>query len=202
MQILQGQWTGIWGTWHRNNLQSGGSSASQPNHINSEMWFTLTNGAYLETGLYDGFEPSSYGNGCNCGAYAQFWADTDSNGNQFTHVIANVSPTGQTDTYQISRAPNVNQWYIFLNGNNVGLSTITQAWSGPRMDIGGELQAPSDTNPSGSHADDFDMYAKVINGNGQAVNWPEIDRRYLSESPPFQGVSYSLNPTEWSWQKQ
>jgi hypothetical protein len=168
--------------------------------MNSEFWFGLNNENYIEEGLRNGLESND--GGCNCIAYSIFWADhvgvSSGHDVEYRHIIANVSPTGQADTYQISRAPTPNQWYVFLNGNVVGVSTVTGDWAGPFEEIGGEYQ---NTYVSYGHADNFDMYTRVINGSGQAVNWDHRDFTYITPCGGFEGISHSGSPTEWSWQK-
>ncbi len=197
------QLTGVYISQHNNNMNPGGSSAAAPYHITSETWFTLGNGPdsstndYIETGLLDGYEFWSDGS-CHCGAYAMFWADTRGDtGTQWQHTIANVSPDGTNHSYQISRGPSPNTWYIFVDGNRVGTSTALRSWIGYRMDVGGELYNPSTSQP-GSFADTFDIYRQIINASGAHVNWPR--ESWTSITPGMNGTDYG-QINNWYWNK-
>ncbi len=195
MMLTSGQWTGAWGQWHSNYMAPGPSSPSLHAHINSEMWFSLNNGAYLEEGLINGYQ--FWPGGCACVAYSAFWADTTPGEVQYQHTIENIVPDGRDHTYQISRGPRVNEWYIYYDNKVRGISTVTGDWMGNRHDVGGELAALSTSTSPASHADTFDMHVKVIDTAGRAVKWPRIDA--TSISPGFNGFSWE--PSEWSWNK-
>jgi len=50
--VFDGTLTGAWGEWPDENVSPGPSSEPNSNHIDSEYWLRLTNGAYIEIGIY------------------------------------------------------------------------------------------------------------------------------------------------------
>jgi hypothetical protein len=187
---------GIWGEWHDNYLTPGTSNSSHPWHISAEQWFKLTNGAEVEEGILNGYQ---YWGGCSCEAYAQVWADTTSAGVQYLHTIDTLSPDGDNHSYQISRAPTTNDWYIFLTGNADGESTVTESWQGPQEDVGGELYANSIYTPSGSESTTFTMYVEGENTSGNWITWDITNTHDTYADAGFNGTSWSTS--EWSWNK-
>lgn len=201
---FDGSVTGIWGRWNRNYM-SPEVSNDPAEFINSEMWMGLPSGNWVETGLRNGYtvngQWNTYDGSCNCNAYSVFWGDQEPVTGPFPpiywrHIIANVSPTGQTDTYQISRAATVNQWNIYWNGNPVGLSTVTQAWTGSRQSVGGEY---SGVTSARGVADTFAMEVKYINGSGQAVSWGGPSSTTVTPGAGMWGSSPGAS--RWSWNK-
>lgn len=167
--IFDGNQAGVWGEWADEDMSPGPSSTSNSNHIDSEMWLDLTNGAYIETGLYNGFEDGfeHETGGCGCGAYAQFWADTTAKEVQWEHWVYNITPNKHWHSYEIQRAGATNHWNIYIDYSLVGTSTDTEDWTGKDQVVGGELQAPYVDDPSGSYADTYNMYVEAENASGE-----------------------------------
>jgi hypothetical protein len=198
-----GSIAGMWGQWHRNYMNAGGSSTGQ--FINSEMWMGFDGGGWIEMGLKNGYTANGVAGtvdgSCGCMAYSWFWADTQVGGPYngigfWRHILGNTSPTGNNNTYQISRAGTVNQWNVYLDGVPRGLSTATQRWTGIWQQIGGES---SNANSNTARADNFDMYAKYINSSGVPTNWGGPNQTNITPGAGMEGVSYS--GSEWSWQQ-
>lgn len=169
--------------------------------INRETWMTLPGGGWIEMGLKNGYtvngQAGTWDGSCNCNAYSVFWADTQPGGSNFwRHIVTNTTPTGATDTYQISRAGTVNHWNVYWRGNLVGVSTGTQRWSGEAQQVGGEY---SGSTSARGFADSTDMFTKHINGSGQPVNWGWPSWYRIDGAAGFEGVSFI--PSSFSWQK-
>ena len=49
-------------------------------HINSEIWLTMPNGAWVEAGLRNGSDAGAVSGGCGCVAYDAFWEDATPDG--------------------------------------------------------------------------------------------------------------------------
>jgi len=107
-----------------------------------------------------------------------------------------VSPTGQTDVYNISRAGQTNQWNVWLDGNPIGLSTVTGSWNGAYSQIGGEYTG---IDTAYGRADNFDMQELASTNGGNTYVAPPLNSFQIDPRSGFEGTSYGTG--EWSWQK-
>lgn len=93
-------------------------------HINNELWlYTRSDEAqWVETGIRSGSWPGT--GGCQCG-YGRFWADINSSGTEFRHLIAFIgNGNGSNHTYEIIRdTANLYNWDVYVDYNFVGKST-------------------------------------------------------------------------------
>ena len=186
-------------------MSPGLSSAIQINHINSETWFFLDNNSYIEEGLYNGWEGNFQG-GLQTTAYQQFWADISPGyyGVFYEHTIQNISPDGVNHSYQISRAPTFPNWNIYVDGNYVNVSTVTQSadWKGYNQQVGGELQSNSVSSPPGSFADTFDMSVAGVNSAGQFFTYGSgFPTGTYVDAPGSCFNGQVLNSSEYAWNK-
>ncbi len=193
-----GTLTGAWGEWKDENMSPGPSSTPNSNHIDSEFWLGLTNGAYIEIGIFNGFEnePEHYMGGCGCGAYGQFWADTTTHEIQWVHFIYNISPDGAWHTYEIQRAGTRNYWNLYIDYNLVGTSTDTEDWTGEEQEIGGELQAPYVDYPEGSFANTYNMYVEGKNSGGEWYSYGKPNAYTISSG--FNAQVYGNDEFSWN----
>jgi hypothetical protein len=176
--------TGVVSAWYRKGV------------VDTTNWLGFSNGAYAETGLWNGYQDGM--NSCNCVAYSQYWADTLPGGTgQVFHTYANISPTGVNRTFQISRAATTNRFIFFFDGFHSGTTRDLGAWTGSTLQLGGELAAISSTNPAGSHADTFDMYVSGINGSGTLFNLGTATGTYHETT--FNGLAGGTS--QWHWNK-
>lgn len=146
------------------------SSTDAGRHLNSEMWYVMTDGSYIETGLRDGAEGGGVGE-CTCFAYEQFWAEHQVGPGydiETRYNLGNVSPNSSiSDEYNFVRRPNSpNTWLMYLNGTHRGTSTVITSWTGTTLQIGAELQNTG-CYPGG-FANTFDMQSEV---EGQDYTW-------------------------------
>ncbi|MFC0435198.1 hypothetical protein [Kutzneria buriramensis] len=155
--------TGIYGHWHSNNMYLGGSEYENGGHINSEMWLVTAEGgaSWVEEGLRNGIDP---GDPCGCQAYEVFWADQAPGGTFSRHFIDNDTPDGYDNAYEIQRGAAPNQWDVYYDGNQVGVSAVTGSWTGYEQQIGGEVAA---NDLGAAHADWFQMTADFRDGAGK-----------------------------------
>lgn len=183
--------TAVYGTWNDENMSPGGPY-DEP-HIDSEFWLRLSDGAYIETGLYNGWENFLHGtNECHCGAYAQFWSDTSPGGYQWVHIVNNITPDGKNHSYEIARGSKTNEWYVYIDSNLVGNSLDTEQWVGDDLQVGGELQAPNEDE--GSFANTYNMY---VDGK-YASGWFAFGKpNAYSIFPGFNAQTYGNS--EYSW---
>lgn len=156
---------------HANFMTPGCSGASAPNHITAEQWVIMSDRSYLEMGIINSwtFWPDNKV-AAPTNAYAFFWSDTDTNGNQFIHTIRNTVPDGTDHTFSIQRtAPKT--WAFILDGQIVGVSGIVHAASAVQHRIGLEWAA-ADVHTCGARADRFDMYPSIYYSGGSGwTDW-------------------------------
>jgi hypothetical protein len=190
-------YAGAWAQIRRNYLSIGTGYGMPGAHINSEFWFELGNGNYLEAGLRDGDDSNSSGS-CGCVAYDAFWADHTGapNGDtEYRHIIAHVAPNDNVfDTYKFSRSGATNVWDVYFNDTIISTSTVTGDWTGWFDQIGGEYVNSTCVQGAG-WANNFDMYAMLEDTNS---NWmqPAWNSQYMDSGCGFEGIHYFNG--EWS----
>ena len=189
--------TGLWGYLPRNNTTIN-TGLSADAHISNEIWLNMDGDGYLEAGTVNWNDSHAYDGGCGCQAYDLVWADTTPGGRQaqqWQHVIQHVTPNGAKDSFEFDHASGYD-WNVYLNGSQVGHSTVTGGSSGNEMDMGGEYASVS-CQPAYGSADNFDDWAEVRDSGG---NWfyPPI-HTYIDSNCGFDGISYGDG--EWSWNK-
>jgi hypothetical protein len=184
--ILRGSGTtfyGMYGTWNRAAMGTT-SSASNPQFVDSEMWFSPSSAnAWVETGLARGYfsVPAATG-------YYAFGAYQTTGGTYHEYSFGAVSQSsGVTDEYQISRGGTTNTFRIYFDGSYKTTPSVG-FWSGNTLDIGAEAATSSGT------AGTFTMYPKGLNSAGSHVNLG-------TETPIVDSPLYGHRPGEstWTW---
>ena len=137
------------------SMKMDSAGVSGGNHINNEMWFYThhNESQWVEFGIREGSWP---GNGtCNCG-YGRFWADFNSQGQEFRHLIQFVSNNnGSNHNYEIIRNPNnLNNWDVWLDFNKINTSTNQNSSTGYEAQMGLEdsLVTPDSSSSLFNHS--------------------------------------------------
>jgi hypothetical protein len=97
--------TGAQTTIRREQMGINTSAAGPSTHLNSEFWFLLDNGQYLEAGARMGDDTSNSNvtdmGGCSCVAYELFWADHSTGGandHEWRHTVSILPGNGDNST--------------------------------------------------------------------------------------------------------
>lgn len=179
--------TGVFMNEHNNSMTEGGiSSSTFPTFITSEMW--LQDPAYanywIEEGLVNGWDHY-----IDQVVYAYFTYNqaTDGTSTGWWYIDYTV-PDGTTHYYQISRAPTVNAWLVFLDGQVRHTTRDLGFWTGQPV-VGGECycDAPNE------HADNFDIYTTAEDDVGTISTYPASS---YTVHPGMTGNDYG---NYWSW---
>ncbi len=156
------------------SLQMDSNGVSGENHINQEMWFyTHSNESqWVETGIREGYWP---GHGsCQCG-YGRFWADFNSSGTEFRHLIQYVrDDKGSNHSYQVIRSSsNTDDWNVYLDYNLVGTSTVQGSSTGYEVQMGLEdsLVTPDSSSDLFNHSP-----LEYMGTNGAFYDFPYMER--------------------------
>jgi hypothetical protein len=182
--ILRGSGTtfyGMYGTWNRAAMGTA-SSASNPQFIDSEMWFSRGD-AWVETGLTRGYLSPAGGVG-----YYAFGAYYTTGGSYHEYSFGAVTQNSTvTDEFQISRAASTNTFRIYFDGSYKTTPSVG-FWTGNVLDTGAEVATPTGTSGT------FNMYPKGINSAGSRVNLG-------TETPIVDSPLYGHRPGEsaWTW---
>lgn len=151
-------------------------------HMSDEEWLAESDGAYVEMGLWDGCTKLvAYGGTCSGAGgtteYFQFWSDTCKDGTPYFHPIAQVSPNGNWNSYQIwnDSAGGNDLYQISINGILVSGKNTSYCMNSPTGDVlqvGMELSSPSGgINPGEYTGNWFANYAEYNYTDSQ---WPNV----------------------------
>jgi hypothetical protein len=144
---------GIEGQWHDSSFTESDSqdqnNTNGPNGISNtgfednEMWLPVKGNAdsWVEEGVLGAY--SAYG------GYTAFWADAYDYSIAphvlYFHNFGSLDADGSNHVYEIENAGIVdtgtanNNWYIYLDYNKIGTSTITQSSQGHALQVGMEV---------------------------------------------------------------
>lgn len=188
-----------------NNANMSLADYSQSQHINSEMWFITSVSPLkdVEIGLRKGVDSLN----CCGGAvpYEAFWADT-ANGQEARHPIANYSPDGSNNSYEIQTDGADQYWNLYLNYNFAGQSVAAAGPVGIWNLGGSEISLAGALDP-GTHSDTFNMYFEDLSSSSYTwYYWPSERGWRLDQGCGDWPVGYCQNwagyyPYEWSWNK-
>lgn len=204
--------TGLYGTWHDNNMYMSSADYNNSAFVDNEMWVITTNSplAWVETGLINGVRP---GNPCNCLAYQVFWAEGQNGGNTFTtHWEANLSPDGVNHSYTLANVTGTTQWGAYWNGLQYGTSTYQTTATGQAAEVGAEIadgyqfdndEAYNSYTDADEHQDTLSNFILVQN-NHQGYYSPQISYGYITNGCSTTPIGYCMNgtdsyaPNEWA----
>jgi hypothetical protein len=150
------QYAGAYGEWHSNNMYLDGAHYNLGYHVNEEIWLYTTSSLrqFVEVGLRNGY--ASW-NPCQCVAYAVFWAEFDTGGNEHPHWIANTTPDGINHVYEI-QLTGTNVWSVYFDFNLQGSTSFQTSSVAYEDEVGSEITAPPGvTVGSWAHIDTFDQ---------------------------------------------
>jgi hypothetical protein len=167
----------------------------QNGHINAEMW-VYTGSAeqtWIEVGLRAGIYHPLDPNGCNCQAYARFWAEIATGYGQLTHLIAYTSPNLTNHTYQVQRnSTNTKRWDVHVDFNLKGSSAHQTSDRAYEITTGIEtVFADSNHNYSGKF--DFRTLEYRLLTSATWPKWP-----YSREYNGFRCTATNVPPCLWS----
>lgn len=176
-----------------NDMTSDLAAIAGGNHVNNETWlYTHSDESqWVEFGIRQGYFPGSPGScsGYPC-AYGRFWADFDSSGNEYRHIVSFTTPTGANHTYEIARdASNHDYWDLYLDYNLVGQSTNQGSSTGYEIQVGLEdsLVTPDTSAATFNHSP-----LRYENTTGSWVDWPYLET-WIDYGCNLNPTGYCLN---------
>jgi hypothetical protein len=179
--------------FHANNMAPGRSGPYYPAHITAETWVIMGNGSWVEVGIINGYPAWADNKQAYLKqgtppltAYGFFWADgyqgCQNMSYYWIHTIRNTVPDGTSHHFGITYRGS-KQWNIYLDGQLVGISTITNSSHAIEQDIGLELGEANSVCGDNSFADEFWMHPSTLTGT-QWTPWPE-ESSFIDQSPTF-----------------
>jgi hypothetical protein len=171
------------------------ASAPQSGHINAELWaYTGTvEQEWIELGLRSGIYSPTDSSGCQCQAYARFWAEVATGYGQQSHLIAYVNPTHDNHTYEIQRnSSNTHRWDVYVDFNFKGASAHQTQDRLRELTVGIET-VYADSNHNYSDEFDFRTLEYRLLTSSTWPYWP-----YAREYNGFRCTATNPPPCLWS----